>query len=66
MIKTEPFDAAKYLTNERAQRELVVDAGRASYIVHAMAIARARMGAERIGRARVLPASIKPCAAAAV
>ena len=46
MIKTVPFDAAEFLTTERAQRELIADAlesGHAPYIANAIGIvARAR------------------------
>ncbi len=46
MIKTVPFDAAKYLKSEESQAELLNDAlstGNAGYIAHAIGIiARAR------------------------
>lgn len=46
MVKTEPFDAARYLTSARAQSELLNDAlasGNAAYFAHALGvIARAR------------------------
>ena len=46
MIKTEPFDAARYLTTPEAQAELLNDAlasGNASYVAQALGvIARAR------------------------
>jgi probable addiction module antidote protein len=46
MLKTEPFDAARYLTSARAQTELFNDAlasGNAAYFAHALGIiARAR------------------------
>jgi probable addiction module antidote protein len=46
MVKTEPFDAAHYLTSPEAQAELLNDAlasGDASYVAHALGvIARAR------------------------
>lgn len=46
MIKTEPFDAARYLTSPEAQAELLNDAlasGDAGYVAHALGvIARAR------------------------
>lgn len=46
MVKTEPFDAARYLTSPEVQEELLNDAlasGDASYVGHALGvIARAR------------------------
>ncbi len=46
MVKTEPFDAARYLTSPESQAELLNDAlasGEASYVAHALGvIARAR------------------------
>ena len=46
MVKTEPFDAARYLTSPKAQAELLNDAlssGDAGYVSHALGvIARAR------------------------
>jgi probable addiction module antidote protein len=46
MVKTEPFDAARYLTSPEAQTELLNDAlasGEAGYIANALGvIARAR------------------------
>ncbi len=46
MVKTEPFDAARYLTSLESQAELLNDAlasGEASYVAHALGvIARAR------------------------
>jgi probable addiction module antidote protein len=46
MVKTEPFDAARYLTAPEAQAELLNDAfssGDAAYVAHALGvIARAR------------------------
>lgn len=46
MVKTEPFDAARYLTSAEAQEELLNDAltsGDAGYVSHALGvIARAR------------------------
>jgi probable addiction module antidote protein len=50
MIKTEPFDAARYLTTPEAQAELLNDAlasGNAPYVAQALGvIARARGMAE--------------------
>ena len=46
MVKTEPFDAAQYLTSPEAQTDLLNDAlasGDASYVAHSLGvIARAR------------------------
>ena len=46
MVKTEPFDAARYLTSPDAQADLLNDAlasGDAAYVAHALGvIARAR------------------------
>ncbi len=46
MVKTEPFDAARYITSPEAQSELLNDAlasGDARYVSHALGvIARAR------------------------
>ncbi len=46
MVKTEPFDAARYLASEEAQAELLNDAlasGNAAYVAQALGvIARAR------------------------
>lgn len=46
MVKTEPFDAARYLTSPEAQADLLNDAlasGDAAYVAHALGvIARAR------------------------
>ncbi len=46
MVKTEPFDAARYLTSAESQEELLNDAfasGDAGYVSHALGvIARAR------------------------
>jgi probable addiction module antidote protein len=46
MVKTEPFDAARYLGSAEAQAELLNDAlatGEAAYVAHALGvIARAR------------------------
>lgn len=46
MVKTEPFDAARYLTSPESQAELLNDAlasGDAAYVAHALGvIARAR------------------------
>ena len=46
MVKTEPFDAARYLTSPESQTELLNDAlasGDAGYVAHALGvIARAR------------------------
>ncbi|HEY1932424.1 MAG TPA: addiction module antidote protein [Acetobacteraceae bacterium] len=46
MVKTEPFDAARYLTSPGSQEELLNDAlssGNAGYVAHALGvIARAR------------------------
>jgi probable addiction module antidote protein len=46
MVKTEPFDAANYLTSAKSQAELLNDAlasGEASYVARALGvIARAR------------------------
>ena len=53
MVKTEPFDAAQYLTSPEAQTDLLNDAlasGDASYVAHALGvIARAR-GMSEIAR----------------
>lgn len=57
MVKTEPFDAARYLTSPLAQAELLNDAlasGEASYVAHALGvIARARGMTEVARRAGV-------------
>jgi probable addiction module antidote protein len=53
MVKTEPFDAARYLTTEEAQAELLNDAlasGSAAYVAQALGvIARAR-GMAKVAR----------------
>jgi probable addiction module antidote protein len=54
MVKTEPFDAARYLTSPEAQAELLNDAlssGSAAHFAHALGvIARAR-GMTEVARA---------------
>jgi probable addiction module antidote protein len=50
VVKTEPFDAAQYLTSPQAQTDLLNDApstGDASYVAHSLGtIARARFMSE--------------------
>jgi len=56
MARTEPFDAARYLTSSEAQAELLNDAltsGEAAYVAQALGvIARARNDTSRPGSRR--------------
>lgn len=62
MVKTEPFDAARYLTSAVSQEELLNDAlasGDAGYLSQALGvIARARGMTEVAREARVTPEAL--------
>ena len=53
MTKTTPFDAARYLESEQAQRELIADAlesGDPAYLKHALNIAARARGMTAVAR----------------
>jgi probable addiction module antidote protein len=53
MIRTEPFDAARYLTSPEAHAELLNDAlasGNASYVAHALGVIAHARGMTDVAR----------------
>lgn len=53
MVKTEPFDAARYITTPEAQAELLSDAlasGSAAYVAHALGIIARAKGMTQVAR----------------
>jgi probable addiction module antidote protein len=52
-LKTRPFDAAEYLDDEQAQRELLIDAfesGETTYIAHALGVVARARGMTKVAR----------------